>query len=188
MVKHTNSLWADKRFPIENYHKFLSSDGNPDLIEIHGQISRDFEAQSSGEYFARSLAEILETQRLDGCHEWGILWSNILRELGIHSTYIQGVNIKWLKQHACDWDGNGWRGHVFLRADLPRGSVVFCSTTARQVQCVENAEGQRVVDGSFVVLFEGRGPDEFLACTQNGINRLLRPLVRKWITENERSS
>ena len=186
MLKNSENLWSRQKFPIEDYRALVSPNGEPELLAIYQRIQRDFEAGNSGEYLARSIEQILETRRLDGCQEWGVLWTRILQELGINSTYIQGVDAEWLEQYAYDWNGDGWKGHVFLRFDSPEGPVVFCSTTARRVPYGEFTEGERIVDKRFVILFEGSGPDDFDACTQDGINQLLRPLVSRWMGEKER--
>jgi hypothetical protein len=178
MPNKTNSSWPS--FPIREYATFFATKGEIDFNGIRAKIQSQFEAYCSGVYLARPIAEIIETRKLDGCQEWGILWTNILREFGVASSYIQGVDLQWLDKQNREWQGDDWQGHVFIQTELRGETVTFCSTTARIVNRKENPEGQSIVDDRFVVLFEGRGPEEFKACDQGGINTFLRPLVAGW--------
>ena len=165
---------------VEQYRPHFAS-RNPDLGGILDQFRNQFEAPRSGVYLARSIDQILATKRLDGCHEWGLLWIHVLRSFGVRCSYIQGVDVRWLDEHGSTWRGDGWRGHVFIDADLDNTLTTFCSTSARIVTSTSAAHGERIIDGTFVVLFEGDGPADFDACTQDGINTLLGPLVKRWI-------
>lgn len=170
-------------FLMQDYESFFAWPGEPDLAGILARMQRDFEANNSGVYLARTIEQILETKRLDGCQEWGLLWVNILGKFGVESTYIQGVDSHWLDEYAHEWEGDGWSGHVFIRAFLPEKKVVFCSTSARAATEGMNSNGQYVLADRFVVLFEGTGPEEFNAYDQEGINILLRPLIQKWLEQ-----
>lgn len=166
-------------FQIEDYRSYVATGLAPDLEGICQKIRSEFAAGSSGIYFAKSLSDILASKRLEGCQDWGRLWSHIIQNFGINCTYVQCVDTQWLDEHGAAWRGDGWRGHVFLEIGPANGLVTFCSTTARRVARTGAIEGRDVIDGKFVVLFKGI-PEEFGADTQEGINGLLRPLVDQW--------
>lgn len=166
---------------VEDYWLYATSSSTLDLEGIYQRIQSDFTAGSSGVYFAKPLTDILTSKRLDGCQDWGRLWSHIIRALGFDCTYIQCVDTRWLDTYAATWRGDGWRGHVFLEVGFGDELVTFCSTTARQVNRTGFLRGRDVIDGTFIVLFEGGGPEEFEAENQEGINRMLFPLVEQWL-------
>jgi len=182
VIAPMNMMRSASTTPLETdgYRPFFVGRDKPDLDGILAKMRTQFEAGTSGEYLARPIEQILSSKRLDGCQDWGLLWVNLLRKFGVEATYIQAVDTKWLDEHAKDWDRNGWRGHVFVEARFSQGTVCFCSTSARSVELSGINHGRDMIDGNFVILFKGADAQSFDACSQEGINRLLAPLVAEW--------
>lgn len=171
-------------FDVKLYKRFFSKDGILNFKGILAQLREDFESQETGVYHARSLDEILSSRFLNGCHEWGMLWMHLLEYFHIDCSYVQCVNGDWLNNHSESWKEGNWQGHVFVKMKFDENEITICSTSARVIEKIEDRDGFRFYDGCFIELFEGRGPSDFQACTQAGVNKLLEPLIKKWDETN----
>lgn len=56
-------------------------------------------------------------RRLGGCHDWGLVYASIVRELGYPAVMVDTASLAWLKQKQAGQKGS-YVGHVFVEVYL----------------------------------------------------------------------
>ena len=156
----------------------------PLIAAIYNDIKTQFRASSSGIYIAKPIQEIIRSQSLEGCQDWGTLWIFMLREEGLPATYIQCVDIDWLNKTQPNQKISGWSGHVFIQTRIEGDEIIFDSTGSRRVECIVRKQDFEIYDEQFVVLFKAVGAMDVGAETEEGINPLLQELIKNWHDQN----
>jgi hypothetical protein len=150
------------------------------IVKLHEDIQRQYSNTPSGVYRARSIKEIQDTHQLEGCQDWGTLWMEILTEKSIKCAYLQGVDMAWLTANPPETISSGWSGHVFIEAEIGGQLIVFDSTSASPAIIDKANGGFEVLDKKYVLLLRCNNPKEYRADTQEGIQKILVELSRRW--------
>lgn len=85
------------------------------LGRIYHWMRKGFTAGSGGGKTIGVIAvdQLLAERRLSGCHDWGLVYASILRELGYPAVVVDALSINWGKQFQAGRRGP-FIGHVFV--------------------------------------------------------------------------
>ena len=85
------------------------------LGEIYFWIKREFTTWSAGGKTIGAITtdQLLAERRLGGCHDWGLVYATVARELGYPVVTIDTASITWAKQFQSGQKG-AYVGHVFV--------------------------------------------------------------------------
>lgn len=144
---------------------------------VYEKIHKEYRCEDSGVYDAKSIDHILSTKRLEGCQDWGTLVVYLMGQRGVICRYVQCVELNWLEKSGRTFDSDGWHGHVFLEVVIDGEPVSFCSTSGQIVEQDQRC-GFEILDGHYIVLFKGDGPDNVR--TGNGVYPLIKHLYCQW--------
>jgi hypothetical protein len=89
------------------------------LGEIYFWIKREFTTWSAGGKTIGAITtdQLLAERRLGGCHDWGLVYASVARELGYPVVTIDTASITWAKQFQSGQKG-AYVGHVFVKCSL----------------------------------------------------------------------
>jgi hypothetical protein len=99
------------------------------LGEIYFWIKREFKTWSAGGKTIGAITtdQLLTERRLGGCHDWGLVYASIARELGYPVVMIDTASIAWAKQFQVGQKGP-YVGHVFVEVFVDGKWVLVDST------------------------------------------------------------
>jgi hypothetical protein len=99
------------------------------LGEIYFWIKREFTTWSAGGKTIGAITtdQLLAERRLGGCHDWGLVYASVARELGYPVVTIDAVSITWAKQFQSGQKG-AYVGHVFVEVFVEGKWVLVDST------------------------------------------------------------
>ncbi len=105
------------------------------LGEIYWWIAKGFKTYSAGgatigQATANSL---LAERRLGGCHDWGLVFAAIARQLGYPAVMVDTAGIPWIKQVQAG-EKVGYSGHVFVEVFVANRWVLIDSTNNYYVE------------------------------------------------------
>lgn len=83
------------------------------LIQIFKYVSASKYHNGDGEKFGRTVDEIMETEILTGCTDYGLLFASLTRDKGIPTIFLQTARIDWIYDRVRDMD-NGIKGHILI--------------------------------------------------------------------------
>ena len=99
------------------------------LGEIYFWIKREFTTWSAGGKTIGAITtdQLLAERRLGGCHDWGLVYATVARELGYPVVTIDTASITWAKQFQSGQKG-AYVGHVFVQVFVEGKWVLVDST------------------------------------------------------------
>lgn len=99
------------------------------LGEIYFWIKREFTTWSAGgkTIGAVTTEQLLAERRLGGCHDWGLVYASIARELGYPVVMIDTAGIAWAKKFLAG-EKTPYLGHVFVEVFVGGTWVLVDST------------------------------------------------------------
>jgi len=99
------------------------------LGEIYFWIKRGFTAQAVGGSTIGVVTtdQLLQERRLGGCHDWGLVYASIARELGYPTVMVDTSSIALAKQLQAGKQMS-WYGHVFVEVFVGGKWVLVDST------------------------------------------------------------
>jgi hypothetical protein len=99
------------------------------LGEIYFWIKREFTPWSAGgsTIGVATTDQLFKERRLGGCHDWGLVYASIARELGYPTVMIDTMGIAWAKGFLAGKKGP-YLGHVFVEVFVLGKWVLVDST------------------------------------------------------------
>jgi hypothetical protein len=99
------------------------------LREIYLWLKRDFTAYAAGgkTIGVVTVDELLADRRLGGCHDHGLVYAAVVRELGYPAVMVRTVSIAWIKRFQSG-EGGPNVGHVFVEVYLNGKWILIDST------------------------------------------------------------
>jgi|YNPBryantNP2012_1023418.scaffolds.fasta_scaffold05148_6 hypothetical protein len=103
--------------------------GIAQLGEIYFWIRREFKTWSAGGKTIGAITtdQLFAERRLGGCHDWGLVYASIARELGYPAVMVDTASIAWAKQFQAGQKGP-CVGHVFVEVFVDSKWVLVDST------------------------------------------------------------
>lgn len=74
-----------------------------------------------------TVDQLMNEKRLGGCHDWGLVFISLVRELGYPAVLVDTASIGWMKQTQAGQKGP-YVGHVFVEVYLEGKWVLVDST------------------------------------------------------------
>jgi hypothetical protein len=104
------------------------------LGQVYRWLKRDFTRYSAG---GRTIGvvtvdELLESRRLGGCHDHGLVYAAVVRELGYPAVMARTTSIAWVKGFQAGEEGPHV-GHVFVEVFVDGRWVLIDSTNGYYV-------------------------------------------------------
>jgi len=78
-----------------------------------------------------TVAGLLKSRKLSGCHDWALVFSGVLRKLGYPALMADAAGIKWAREHK---KGGSFSGHVFVEAFLDGRWMLIDAASGRYVR------------------------------------------------------
>ena len=99
------------------------------LGEIYFWIKREFTTWTAGgaTIGVATTDQLMTERRLGGCHDWGLVYTSIARELGYPTVMIDAAGIAWAKRFR-NGEKGGYAGHVFVEVFVGGKWVLIDST------------------------------------------------------------
>ncbi|MBI5303981.1 MAG: hypothetical protein HY868_17735 [Chloroflexi bacterium] len=99
------------------------------LGEIYFWIKREFKTWSAGGSTIGAITtdQLMKERRLGGCHDWGLVYASVARDLGYPVVMIDTAGIAWAKRFLANQKG-GYAGHVFVEVFVAGKWVLVDST------------------------------------------------------------
>jgi hypothetical protein len=99
------------------------------LGALYFWIKREFTTWSAGgkTIGAVTAEQLLADRRLGGCHDWGLMYAALARELGYPVVMVDAMSIAWAKQFQAGQTGPHV-GHVFVEVFVAGQWVLVDST------------------------------------------------------------
>ena len=99
------------------------------LGEIYFWIKREFTPWSAGgsTIGVATTDQLLKERRLGGCHDWGLVYASLARELGYPTVMIDTMGIAWAKGFLAG-KKSPYLGHVFVEVFIAGKWVLVDST------------------------------------------------------------
>lgn len=99
------------------------------LGEIYFWIKRGFSAYAAGGATIGKVTtdQLFAERRLAGCHDWGLVYASIARELGYPTVMIDTAGIAWASKFLAG-QKTGYLGHVFVEVFVGGKWVLIDST------------------------------------------------------------
>jgi hypothetical protein len=99
------------------------------LGEIYFWIKRQFTTWSAGGQTIGIVTtdQLLAERRLGGCHDWGLVYASVARELGYPAVLVDTASIAWAQQFQAGQQGS-YVGHVFVEVFVAGQWVLVDST------------------------------------------------------------
>lgn len=99
------------------------------LGEIYFWIKREFTTWSAGGKTIGAITadQLLAERKLGGCHDWGLVYASVARELGYPVVMVDTASLTWAKQFQTG-QKTGYVGHVFVEVFLEGKWVLVDST------------------------------------------------------------
>ncbi|MEA2016134.1 MAG: transglutaminase-like domain-containing protein [Actinomycetota bacterium] len=107
------------------------------LGKIYHWINKNFTIYSAGGRTIGSLTtdQLLEERRLGGCHDYGLVYSSIARELGYPVVMVISDSIEWIKDFQADSkEAELHKGHVFAEVYIDNKWILIDSTRGYYVE------------------------------------------------------
>lgn len=100
------------------------------LGEIYFWIKREFSAYAAGGTLIGKVTtdQLFAERRLSGCHDWGLVYASIARELGYPTVMIDASSIVLARELQAGHK-MAWYGHVFVEVFV-NGKWVLVDSTA----------------------------------------------------------
>ncbi len=97
--------------------------------EIYQWIQRGFKPYSAGgsTIGVATTDQLMIERRLGGCHDWGLVFATIARELGYPTVMVDTASIAWAKNYMSGQRG-GFVGHVFVEVFVVDKWILMDST------------------------------------------------------------
>lgn len=104
------------------------------LEQIFQWMKANFEHYSAGgkTIGVVTVDELLAERRLGGCHDTGLVFAAIARELGYPAVMVRTVSIAWIGQYQAN-ENKGFVGHVFVEVFLDGRWILIDSTGGHYV-------------------------------------------------------
>jgi hypothetical protein len=105
------------------------------LGQIYRWLKREFAAYSAGGQTIGvvTVNELLEDRRLGGCHDHGLVYAAVVRELGYPAVMARTCSIAWVKRFQSGQKGTHV-GHVFVEVFVGNRWVLIDSTNGWYVE------------------------------------------------------
>jgi hypothetical protein len=99
------------------------------LGEIYFWIAREFKPWSAGgaTIGVSTTDKLFAERRLGGCHDWGLVYASIARELGYPTVMIDAAGIAWARKFLAG-QKTPYLGHVFVEVFVTGKWVLVDST------------------------------------------------------------
>lgn len=99
------------------------------LGEIYFWIQRGFKPWSAGgaTIGVVTVDQLFAERRLGGCHDWGLVYATIARELGYPAVMVDTMSIMWVKQ-VQSGQKVAYDGHVFAEVFVDGKWIIVDST------------------------------------------------------------
>jgi transglutaminase-like putative cysteine protease len=99
------------------------------LRDIYRWLKREFEAYRAGgkTIGVVTVDQLLAERRLGGCHDYGLVYAAVARELGYPAVMMHTVSIAWVEGFQAGEEGS-YVGHVFVEVFLNGRWVLVDST------------------------------------------------------------
>ena len=99
------------------------------LGEIYFWIKRQFTTwPAGGQTIGRvTVEQLLAERRLGGCHDWGLVYAAVARQLGYPAVLVDTASIAWARQFQAGEKGP-YVGHVFVEVFVAGQWVLVDST------------------------------------------------------------
>jgi transglutaminase-like putative cysteine protease len=109
--------------------------GIDQLTQIYRWLQGDFSNFSArGSTIGTVIAdELLESRQLGGCHDYGLLYAAIARELGYPAVMIDTYSIAWIESYQNE-TAKGHIGHVFVEIYMDEKWVLVDPTNGWYVE------------------------------------------------------
>lgn len=107
------------------------------LGKIYRWLKNEFTAYSAGgsTIGVVTVDQLLEKRRLGGCHDHGLVYAAVVRELGYPAIMIRTVSIAWVEQFQADEEKAKLHiGHVFVEVYVDDKWVLIDSTNGWYVE------------------------------------------------------
>jgi hypothetical protein len=128
LVQGEQSMISDSR----KFKKLYSDIKDLDhLGSIYNWLKDEFTAYSAGGKTIGKVTvdELLESRRLGGCHDHGLVYAAVARELGYPAVMVRTSSIVWIKQFKTSGEEAKPRiGHVFVEVYLDNKWILIDST------------------------------------------------------------
>jgi hypothetical protein len=100
------------------------------LGDIYRWLKREFTPYSArgSTIGAVTVDQLLEERRLGGCHDYGLVFSAVARELGYPAIMVDTVSIAWVGQFQAG-EADSHIGHVFVEVHVDGKWVLIDSTS-----------------------------------------------------------
>lgn len=110
--------------------KFNNNKNLSTLTQIFKYISESKYHFGDGEKFGRTVDDIMETEILTGCTDYGLLFASITRDKGIPTVFLQTARVDWIYDRVRDMD-NGITGHILIEVYIDGQWRLVDSTAGR---------------------------------------------------------
>lgn len=154
-IDHTNPEVFLKNGPQttnNNYQsdleKFNNDKNLSTLTQIFKYISESKYHYGDGEKFGRTVDDIMETEILTGCTDYGLLFASITRDKGIPTVFLQTARVDWIYDRVRDMD-NGITGHILIEVYID-GQWRLVDSTAGRYYPDYNIKDFSLNDGYYV--------------------------------------
>jgi transglutaminase-like putative cysteine protease len=107
----------------------VQADGIDHFAHIYRWLRNDFTYYRAGGKTIGNITvdELLEKRQLGGCHDFGLVFAAVVRELGYPAVVVESYSITWVKQYQEDKSGS-LAGHVFVEV-YSNGSWILVDPT-----------------------------------------------------------
>jgi hypothetical protein len=104
------------------------------LEEIFQWLRSDFTHYAAGGQTIGvvTVDELLGERRLGGCHDFGLVYAALARELGYPAVMVRSVSVAWIKQFQAH-EQDRFVGHVFVEVFLDGKWILIDSTNGYYV-------------------------------------------------------
>lgn len=99
------------------------------LGRIYFWIKGEFETWRAGgtTIGVVTVDELLASRRLGGCHDWGLVFAALARELGYPAVVVDSLSLAWAREFQMG-NSRGFTGHVFVEVFIDQHWVLVDAT------------------------------------------------------------
>ena len=164
----TQSTFADKQdAEIVQETGADGKDGLKDAALIQRWITESFKNEPSGgtEIGKSTVQSLLQTHKLTGCHDWGLMKAAVLRAAGYPARMADTAGVDWMRQVRTGQPPGGFKGHIFVEVYIGGRWVLLDSTSAHYLKGYDHSNPyipMKVADqNSYYDMFKGADPAEY---------------------------
>ena len=142
-------------------------DGLKDAALIQRWLVENFKAEASGgtEIGKSTVQSLLQTRKLTGCHDWGLMKAAVLRSAGYPARMADTTGVQWMSQVRAGQPAGGFKGHIFVEAYIGGRWILLDSTSERYLAPYDRTNPfipMQVGDQtSYYDMFKGADPADY---------------------------